>query len=84
MHPDHARRMRDQFAAAGRPWLFKQWGEWCDWGTDRPRLWMHADGRTADHETAARAGGTWTGMFRPGKAAAGRLLDGIEHNGFPR
>lgn len=28
MHPDWARSMRDQCAAAGIPWFFKQWGEW--------------------------------------------------------
>lgn len=28
MHPDWARDLRDQCAAAGVPFLFKQWGEW--------------------------------------------------------
>ena len=28
MHPEWARRLRDQCAAAGVPFLFKQWGEW--------------------------------------------------------
>ena len=28
MHPDWARGLRDQCAAAGVPFLFKQWGEW--------------------------------------------------------
>jgi protein gp37 len=28
MHPDWARALRDQCAAAGVPYLFKQWGEW--------------------------------------------------------
>jgi protein gp37 len=28
MHPDWARTLRDQCAAAGVPFLFKQWGEW--------------------------------------------------------
>lgn len=30
MHPDWARRLRDQCAAAGVPFFFKQWGEWAD------------------------------------------------------
>jgi len=32
MHPDWARGLRDQCAAAGVPFFFKQWGEWlgCD------------------------------------------------------
>lgn len=28
MHPDWARRLRDQCAAAGVPYFFKQWGDW--------------------------------------------------------
>lgn len=28
MHPDWARSLRDQCAAAGVPYFFKQWGEW--------------------------------------------------------
>lgn len=31
MHPDWARSLRDQCAAAGVPFLFKQWGEWLPW-----------------------------------------------------
>lgn len=30
MHPDWARSLRDQCAAAGVPFLFKQWGEWAE------------------------------------------------------
>lgn len=44
--------LRDQCAAAGVPFLFKQWGE-------------------------------WIGDTRLGKKAAGRVLDGTTHNGFP-
>ncbi len=73
MHPDWARSLRDQCAAAGVPFLFKQWGEWihspdgvCRPGCDL-RLFpdLHA---TFD---------------KVGKKAAGRLLDGVEHNGYP-
>lgn len=31
MHADWARSLRDQCAAAGVPFLFKQWGEWLPW-----------------------------------------------------
>lgn len=31
MHPGWARTLRDQCAAAGVPFLFKQWGEWLPW-----------------------------------------------------
>lgn len=30
MHPDWARSLRDQCAAAGVPFMFKQWGEWAE------------------------------------------------------
>jgi protein gp37 len=86
MHPDWARSLRDQCAAAGVPFLFKQWGEWapaiqgqCAAGktltiegaapfTDRPQWHDFDDGLM---------------VARIGKRAAGRRLDGIEHNGFP-
>jgi protein gp37 len=32
MHPDWARSLRDQCAAAGVPFFFKQWGEWAPRG----------------------------------------------------
>lgn len=74
MHPQWARALCDQCQASGVPFFFKQWGEW------------------APHEVVA--GGDLGGdvragrvrivhMARVGKKAAGRLLDGIEHNGFP-
>jgi len=36
MHPDWARSLRDQCAAAGVPFLFKQWGEWAEQDGDKP------------------------------------------------
>lgn len=70
-HPDCFRSLRDQCAAAGVPFLFKQWGEW--WPGERGRLY-HA--RTADFTDGQP-------MVLAGKKAAGRMLDGVEHNGFP-
>lgn len=35
MHPDWARSLRDQCAAAGVPFFFKQWGEWAPCPVDR-------------------------------------------------
>lgn len=94
MHPDWARQLRDQCADAGTPFLFKQWGAWApgenaantigravdtaDWFDGRwdfQRLTagdcedMHID----DEPT----------LYRAGKKAAGRLLDGVRHDGFP-
>jgi protein gp37 len=72
MHPDWARQMRDQCAAAGVPFMFKQWGAW--WPHDQGQWlseaekYVHPDLPDDDH-------------YFIGKKAAGRLLDGVEHNG---
>ena len=75
MHPGWARSLRDQCAAARVPMLFKQWGEWAP---------PHQDIEVID------AGGQsfhWFDdrqlMEKVGKKAAGRLLDGVQHDGFP-
>lgn len=74
MHPDWARALRDQCAAASVPFLFKQWGEWVP-------MMGHAEGVPVHGPKFTHLDGTIMG--RAGKKAAGRLLDGIEHNGFP-
>jgi protein gp37 len=84
MHPDWARSLRDQCAAAGVPFHFKQWGEWS------PHVAAIEDER-GSIRTTPRGGVNWQtekpggafGVFRVGKARAGRLLDGVEHNGLP-
>lgn len=101
-HPDWFRSLRDQCAAAGVPFLFKQWGEYgayrthaiCEGApgelvrstvissTDRSEVGKHyfyavpmAGQRSGVHEVDV--------LKRVGKARAGRLLDGVLHNGFP-
>ncbi len=76
MHPDWARSLRDQCATAGVPFLFKQWGEF--YPEDQP---TSVEGE--DHDPDKCDTSTGELMFRVGKKRAGRLLDGIEHNGFP-
>jgi len=71
-HPDWFRSLRDQCAAAGVPFLFKQWGEWADTGP------IISAGGSLFHQFDD---GSW--VLRYGKKANGRLLDGVEHNGFP-
>jgi protein gp37 len=74
MHPDWVRSLRDQCAAAGVPLHLKQWGEWAPSSMenigDQPKAPVHRfhDGRV---------------VFRIGKEAAGRALDGVEHNARP-
>jgi protein gp37 len=84
MHPDWARSLRDQCAAAGVAFLFKQWGEYGPaFGLDlKPtgQPWHGEDQRAVARGTATAQQAT----RRIGKARAGRLLDGVEHNGFPQ
>jgi len=86
MHPDWVRSLRDQCVATATPFLFKQYGEWTHTvplGAGEPDLYMHADGRHATEEEALADGGSWQGMHRLGKKAAGRELDGRTWDGYP-
>lgn len=98
-HPDWFRSLRDQCAAAGVPFLFKQWGEWApgECATRAP---------TRTERTATFFDENWTNpgwvfetvtvrqseemhiddepdLWRFGKKHSGRHLDGLLHNGFP-
>lgn len=106
MHPDWARSIRDQCAAAGVAYHFKQWGEWAplaplkkDGSLDfsgqqvmandgtlyEPTALFYPDG--SSRGDAIRAGhyhASLYSIYRVGKKAAGRLLDGREWNEFPK
>lgn len=89
MHADWARSLRDQCAAAGVPFHFKQWGEFLpegqfdrdrfEWapGNDDPRVhWWRdiaPDAPVNDGDCSIRIG----------KRQAGRYLDDVEHDGVP-
>lgn len=97
-HPDWFRLLRDQCDNCAVPFLFKQWGNWLPgFMTSSEHAMMIEDsagpgkgmtlGRPPhsasyvhhwhDHSDYVRV------SANIGKAKAGRLLDGIEHNGFP-
>lgn len=79
MHPDWLRSIRDQCAAAGVAFFFKQWGEW------HPVHQLLADGNS-NTMTGREHPDKWheaTLSGRVGKRRAGRLLDGIEHSAMP-
>ncbi len=93
MHPEWARSLRDQCAAAEVPFFLKQWGAWAlgsdlhyDKNTacvDRSGRTVPAPARASDFPTDATRSGGWSWMRRVGKSRAVRLLDGVEHNGMP-
>ncbi|MEM5432352.1 Phage Gp37Gp68 (plasmid) [Cupriavidus taiwanensis] len=95
MHPDWPRSLRDQCAAAGVPFLFKQHGEWApgsgDFGAGRYETAAVArDGRAvhggfeaAGYPAGASSADGWSMVHRAGKRHAGRLLDGEQHDEFP-
>ncbi len=68
MDPVWVRPIRDQCAAAGVAFFFKQWGDW------------HAD---ALRYTECRTGLCPPPAMKIGKRKAGRTLDGVEHDGMP-
>ncbi len=79
MHPDWARSLRDQCAAAGVPFLFKQWGEFTT-----PRVAGAPVSRLVGHERIpGHAFDDGLLVVRIGKKAAGRQLDGRTHDEFP-
>lgn len=98
MHPDWARALRDQCAAAGVPFFFKQWGEWgpddgppaigpdrvMD-GTAACAAWNGTRWEIAEsgYKQADRGkNGEW--VYRLGKKKTGATLGGREHREFPR
>lgn len=86
-HPQWARSLRDQCAAAGVPYFDKQHGEWAPLEkAPSAAAWSRAycarnDGTFVPVEDYDSA--TCELLFNVGKRAAGRLLDGVEHNEFP-
>lgn len=91
MHPSWALSLRDQCAAAGVPFYFKQWGEWCPRGPESCG-YVSVDGVERIRLTDTGANGHDLGasgfdqvwMNRAGVHRTGRKLEGAEHLAFPR
>jgi len=96
-HQGWARYLRDQCASSGVPFFWKQWGEWLpdsqirDGQHPGPKF-FRLDGGPLDQKPpmGPSTGSLWhwwepdlKASIRVGKRAAGRLLDGVEHNGLP-
>ncbi len=78
MHPDWVRSIRDQCAAAGVPFFFKSWGDHC-----YPDQMLDDTYSAIDRAINLAGNPDYRKPFRVGKKAAGRLLDGREHNDLP-
>ena len=77
MHVEWARELREQCKAVDVPFLFKQWGEWCDiaqLGYEEMKIPHKVIHQWDDNRASVKVG----------KKKAGRLLDGREWNEFPR
>lgn len=81
MHPDWVRGLRDQCAAAGVPFFFKQWGEWA------PEPAISIDNspfsRTFFNNAQMTIGEKGERIYRVGKKRTGRLLDGAVYAEYP-
>ena len=79
IHPDHIRSLRDQCLDAEVPFNFAGWGEWLPWGQ------LHAQLHVGITPTPNSTDTYWfpdgKTIRKVGKEHAGRLLDGVEHNG---
>jgi protein gp37 len=77
MHPDWVRSVRNQCQEVGIPFFFKQWGEFCSFEQ------LPEDGKglkDTPYEPIDLGGCT---VYRVGKKAAGRLLDGRTWDEYP-
>lgn len=95
-HPDWHRDTRDWCAGAGIPYMFKQWGEWTPGeNVERQRGVVQTAALDGDDEAVewffssenlARCDGhrdDEPDLYRVGKKASGRHLDGQIHDAFP-
>lgn len=95
MHPEWVRDIRDQCQENGIAYLHKQWGEWAPGEcaqdaptkTERTAKWW--DDKWIFEEVSVKSSEEMhcdyePDLYRLGKARAGRTLDGVIHNEFPK
>lgn len=87
MHPEWARKVRDDCKDYGVPFFFKQWGEWSASETDPVRLpgFVSQAGAWSSTQLCGygREHSGTVSIWRVGKKVAGRLLDGRTHDERP-
>lgn len=89
VHPDWVRKVRDDCAAAGVDFYFKQWGEWGESlnGVTKRKFEPEQLRYAHDDGTAFPIGKGYKPskrlLCRVGSKRAGRLLDGKEYNDLP-
>jgi protein gp37 len=91
MHPDWARSLRDQCAAANVPFFFKQWGEYIPFedahDEENPGT-VYCDAEPEKHSFDGLSLANTTHMHnvifaKVGKSKSGNFLDGKQHLEFP-
>jgi protein gp37 len=80
VHPDWARRLRDECAAEDIAFFFKQRGDWC-W--EAVRKGAKTIGLMPDGTVVAPGTSGATTLRKVGTGASGTLLDGRAHLDFP-
>jgi protein gp37 len=89
MHPDWARTLRDECAAARVPFFFKQWGEYLPGETDfdgSRHTWQPQEEHAPpalEYERVSVVEAHGVEFGKVGKHRAARTLDHAEHNSYP-
>jgi len=87
MNPDWVRTIRDQCKGANVPFFFKQWGEWIHEDLLEPKIFLELFNKKTSKkykQLSIPNGYSFDNYVWRGKKKAGRLLDGVEHNEFPK
>ena len=82
-HPDWFRAVRDQCEGAGVPFLLKQWGAWAPREDGDRALYPNGEHLPNLEPHLGSNGQPSIRVRNVGKAAAGRVLDGVVHDDYP-